>query len=838
MNSQPNKKYSPLGLAIAVLLATPVTAQSATVLWTGAASPNYNWSAATLDLYGTNWGPYVGIRPQDGDSLQFNGNALRANALSSTTNNNDYLGYIGGLEFLDNTEFTLNGNALVSNGNITNYGVGTQTVNLPISLGADQIWDGGLETPFDSRVGKMYVNNFAGLGDYALTLQRNVLLSTDNQNLIIGNQGQGGVSVLNNSRVHNAQGVLGAKTGSVGTATVDGAESVWINSKDLVVGFAGNGNLNIQNGGQTYNQFGLIAWELGSSGKVSVDGAGSTWSNNKDLYVGRYGQAELTISNGGAVTNENAYLGYYVESSGAVTVDGEGSRWTNSGTLNIGYLGNGDLTIKNGGQVASNSGLIGYIPSSSGRVTIKGADSAWTVDQNLTVGYGGSGTVELSGGGQLNVGGLLDINSGSVNLYGGILSAGTAHRDLAGQFFWGHGLVNLGTVTIGESGGLFDNDLLVDADKFLNVEGNAGLLDNAYVSVTNNGWFNVENNLSNQGVLNIGSGGEVSASRLSNNGVIVNRGLLTASELSNQSNIQLAGGGQIFSHNLKLEGGSIGGAALLMDGINVLKGKGSVTSSIVGGSAANTIQASGGNLDLGNSNSIDGFDFGGKLDVGANQVNLLDKDKANLGVSTSLADGGKLSTVNGADLGTGETLNYTGNASILGNFTNNGEASGSGGVLTFLNDVNGAGGFNGDVAFHGDYNPGNSPAAIDFHGGDISFNPTSVLTMEIFGNTPGSQYDQLLNIDHFDFNGTLALVFGGSFTPTAGSSFNLFDFASFSGSFAPGHITVTGLDRALLDFSKLASQGSLGVTAVPLPASVWFFGSSLLYLLRIAKGRK
>jgi len=53
-----------------------------------------------------------------------------------------------------------------------------------------------------------------------------------------------------------------------------------------------------------------------------------------------------------------------------------------------------------------------------------------------------------------------------------------------------------------------------------------------------------------------------------------------------------------------------------------------------------------------------------------------------------------------------------------------------------------------------------------------------------------------LNINNLDFNGRLALVFGKGFTPLAGTSIDLFQFASFIGSFDPNRISVSGLDRS------------------------------------------
>jgi len=696
--------------------------------------------------------------------------------------------------------------------------------------GAVNVNNGGTLTNTQGWIG----TNAGSLG--AATIDGNRSSWSNSKDLVVGDFGNGTLKVQNGGVVKNVNGLIADETGSLGTAIVEGKGARWINSADLHVGNKGNGTLNIQNRGTVNNAQGFIGFSVDSSGETIVDGAGSTWNNSQNLVVGNGGNGTLFVNNGGAVSNQMGVIGNQFNSSGEVRIYGAGTSWTNSGDLVVGLSGLGLLSIGSGGTVTSNNAELSQGIGSSAIVRIGGVGSTWKIHKDLQLGTVGSSLVEIEHGGSLDVGGNIDI-IGMLNLLDGSLSAETVSRQFLSEFNWSSGEVSLARATIGSDHDLFGGNAFIDANKTLIIRDKIDILEAGMVTVTNAGRFNA-NNLDNQGILNIGANGQVAAAALVNTGSIINRGNLHSNSLANGGTIQLAGIGSISTDILSLDQGSISGTILNVDNIGILSGNGSVSSAIVGGSAANTIQASGGNLDLGSTNAANGFDFGGKLEVGSNQVTLLDKDKAQLGVSSSLANGGKLSSINGIDLGDHETLGYTGNASILGNFANNGEVVGSGGTLTFLNNVNGKGGYAGDIAFNGGYNPGNSPAAINFHGGDISFNSTSVLTMEIFGNTPGSQYDQLLNIDHFDFNGTLALVFGGAFTPTAGSSFNLFDFASFSGSFAPGHITVTGLDRALLDFSKLASQGSLGVAAVPLPAGVWLFGSGLMGILAASARRK
>ncbi|MCV2369792.1 FxDxF family PEP-CTERM protein [Roseateles oligotrophus] len=108
--------------------------------------------------------------------------------------------------------------------------------------------------------------------------------------------------------------------------------------------------------------------------------------------------------------------------------------------------------------------------------------------------------------------------------------------------------------------------------------------------------------------------------------------------------------------------------------------------------------------------------------------------------------------------------------------------------------------------------------------GDVRFETGSVLSMKVFGTTPLEQYGRLTTLGSMNFNGMLNLSFESGFTPLSGSSFSLFDFKGFSGSFGTAqdsysHITVAGFERSKLDFSHLATDGTLrvAVTAVPEP---------------------
>lgn len=654
--------------------------------------------------------------------------------------------------------------------------------------------------------------------------------------LYVGFAGFGSLTLSHGGLVNDSNGRIGYRNGVTGTVLVDGTGSSWISGNTLFVGDSGTGNLTVSNGGTVSDFASYVGNISGSSGSVTVSGAGSTWTGSGYHIIGEYGSGSLSVSQGGVVNDVNGILGNNQVGSGAAVVDGAGSSWNNSAGLFVGVTGTGSLTISNGGTVSANQGIVGHSVGSKGVTVVDGAGSELSIQSTLNVGLGGTGSLTIQNGGKVSVNGTVGVGSlGHLTLNGGSLSMSSGLLSSGGIFDWLLGTVNLPTLNLGGTDNLFGETLTLDANHILNITGNTTVAQNGILNVAG-GNFTPGGAFNNDGILSVSASATVNPVGLfSNTGTVVDRGTLQATTLNNSGSIQLAGTGKIVTTQLNLQGGSISGTALSMNSIGSLSGFGSVSSAINGGSGV--IQANGGALSLGNLNSNTGFDFGGHLEVGSNQVVLLDKNEAQLGIATTIADGGKLASVNGINLSTGETLAYSGNASIQGGFTNNGQISGTG-SLVFLNAVNGGGGFGGDIFYQASYSPGNSPASVDYHNGDVHFDTNATLNMEIFGTTAGTEYDQLTGIHLLDFNGSLNLIFGSGFTPVTGDSFSLFNFALFSGAFDPVKINVTGFDASRLDFSQLGINGNLKVIAapVPLPSAVWLFGSTLAALA--VRGRR
>jgi hypothetical protein len=227
---------------------------------------------------------------------------------------------------------------------------------------------------------------------------------------------------------------------------------------------------------------------------------------------------------------------------------------------------------------------------------------------------------------------------------------------------------------------------------------------------------------------------------------------------------------------------SHGGAGITLAAGATLEAGVSITRSVTG---SGTLVATA-DLIVGNSRQAGQFNLGGAPGVGGtlsidgNAVVLLSSDSAVLGSQTNLSDGGSLTTLHGVQLGGASSidatkvLTATGDATVNGDFINNGLVrgpTGSGAWLMFTQDVKGAGSTTGNVLYTGSYSPGNSAAAVAAE--NIAFDPTSRLVMEIGGPAAGTQYDQLIVTGLASLGGTLQVDFVGGYQPDLARAYEL-----------------------------------------------------------------
>ena len=172
----------------------------------------------------------------------------------------------------------------------------------------------------------------------------------------------------------------------------------------------------------------------------------------------------------------------------------------------------------------------------------------------------------------------------------------------------------------------------------------------------------------------------------------------------------------------------------------------------------------------------------------------------------------------------------TGNATINGNFVNNGVVNGPTGTgqeLKFTQAVQGAGSTTGNIEYAGSYQVGNSPDAVSVQ--NVLFDPTSTLIMEFAGDVPGSGYDQLDIFGTATLNGVLDVDLLNGFSPSAGEIYYLFN-GQTSGSFS--HVVLPSLGNGLSwNTSNLYADGTISVTSVPEPSSLALLAAGAISLV-------
>jgi autotransporter-associated beta strand protein len=400
---------------------------SHSITWNGGGGANENWSN------GANW--IGGSGPGAGYSLVFAGYTGLAPLMDGS-----YNVYI--MTF-DNTagSFNINtsGSAMTLTGAITNNSPNSQTLNMPIVLGAPATFNAATA---DLIFGQNIVNG------------GNLLTITD-----------GGRSTTVNGAISGAGGL--AYFG-LGTNTLLGANTF-------------GGNITISNG--------VLA--LGGSGQL---GGGASYSGAiADNGTLNYGSAAAqTLS--GTVSGTGALI---QNGSGQLTLSGSntftGATTVSSGTLSVANtlaLQNSTLNF-NGGSVAFNGitavtlgGLNGaqnlsLLNQSSVAVTLTvGSNNATTTYSGVLSGAGssltkaGTGTLTLSGANSYNgtttvSGGTLELPAGGV-ITGGALGGGgflvdggaltstgtTSFSPLGNAFLESSGTANLGAITEPNSDGL------------------------------------------------------------------------------------------------------------------------------------------------------------------------------------------------------------------------------------------------------------------------------------------------------------------------------------------------------------------------------------------------
>ncbi len=349
--------------------------------------------------------------------------------------------------------------------------------------------------------------------------------------LMVGDVGTGKLTISDGGRVESYgtldPTIIGHQQEVLGIVSITGEGSSYMNAGELRVGGSGFGQLMVSDGATLDTEETDIGWDNDSISNVTITGANSSWHNSEGIQVGVEGEAELTVADGATVTSSlgriatefSAGGGFIYRSNGKVTVTGAGSSWSNEGELTVGVLGDAELNITGGGHVSSTGGVIGsgvfqwagIEQSSNGNVVVSGDESVWSNSSTLTIGDLGEGHLNIEHGGFVsNTAATIGSQQGST---GTVLVTGeNSHWQNSSSL--GIGIFGSGELTI-ENGGL------VSAES-------VGLLFDGRANVKFGGTLQSTGILANYGLVDVSAGGILSASGITNYGVLFNEGVINA----------------------------------------------------------------------------------------------------------------------------------------------------------------------------------------------------------------------------------------------------------------------------------------------------------------------
>ncbi|CAI1174430.1 autotransporter outer membrane beta-barrel domain-containing protein [Serratia quinivorans] len=203
----------------------------------------------------------------------------KGETVTSGQNKNDNTGSVLGYSQGDIGSLTVDGGTWYDS---------VTTSNVPSGRGTTAVGGGGngtLDIKNGGKASTMFINigqNQGSTGVVNVDGPGSELFATadSTSGITVGTNGTGTLNITNGGKVtSNTSSSLGYGPGSSGTVNVDGPGSnLTITDGSIEVGRQGTGILNITSGGTVNSQSGGIGTEAGSVGTATVNGAGSVWN--------------------------------------------------------------------------------------------------------------------------------------------------------------------------------------------------------------------------------------------------------------------------------------------------------------------------------------------------------------------------------------------------------------------------------------------------------------------------------------------------------------------------------------------------------------------------------
>lgn len=631
----------------------------------------------------------------------------------------------------------------------------------------------------------------------------------------------------------------------------------------------------------------------------TLDGVSANVSGNLNISTTGVLHGALlaeSVSNTGQITSSNTNISnnLTLDAGGAYTADGvfkAGSVTNNGGSFS--FSGHW-FELTSSGLAVDSSGLLGENVTLN---TTTGLDLLAVQDLSVGSASTDSGTFTVESGVGAAVEGTLTINAGgTVNFTGGNLTAGAIDNSAGGQFNFSSGALHLSNsgLTVG-SGELLGDDVTLTNSRVLGVEGDLtvnsgssleiaggynvfggsagpGLIDNYGTTSVAGGFLGTNDAFINQSgaTLNL-SGGELAVGSLTNNGSFnftggmldILDGDVDVGLLSNGGATATIGSEQ----KLFLRTGDVvigAGESLSLDG-------GTISSDIIN---SGTFNFNSGTLFTGQVSISDGGLFGNSLSLSTDRILFASSIDITSGSSLAVNSGlhatdsgitaaGNVTIASGAELDTGNEANYSqnGGATVVNGSLNAGTVSITGGTMRGAGIIDAT----SIIVDGGVLTPGNSTGVLNLNG-TLVLTENGTLHFEIGSDSSGGYlWDQLMFSDPFlasvsDFQGgeiEFSLLDGFAIEELE-SSFTIGDFFRFND--PNSDPTMDYSLFALLPLTELAEVGFsardesflytlalsdidgtfsvTSVSAVPLPAAAWLFGSGLLGLVGVSRKRR
>jgi T5SS/PEP-CTERM-associated repeat protein len=673
---------------------------------------------------------------------------------------------------------------------------------------------------------------------------------TVSQDFTVGQGGNATIDVQDYSNlVTEGEVIVGDQSTSTSEVKVTGSNAFWFaNDGKVTLGRAGDATLTLADGGRAVVSVDVVIAETTSSSSTleiaPSANFGSEFSfESGTMTVGKNGTGNVNIGAGGTLSSVPSSKVVVAEANSVGTMtltgtSGKNARFTSNGTLIVGkgvgsagrvYVNNyGTLDLASGASPEDEHGtIIASEDGSTGRIEVRTSDVAAPVTYHpgsFVIGRGGDGTYMIRAG---------HHSAGSTDFYLGLQESGNGTLDIEGQ---GVEMDALG-VYVGNTG---DGELkLTDQAKlttsaFYIARNSKATLTNSDIIATG-----AEAEIAGELILEPGSSFEMPSGTLKT-------GIAALGNLGATPEIHLTGNGEsadrtrVSVQHLHIGNGVAstyvaGNSQLEVQGLlnvasssTVLISAGTVTAGTISVGAGGT----GGSFAALNGATIDTTFASGVAAFVGPGANFSIESNATAHLLGSMDISGVAKALGGGVIGASRVLIRSGGQLdvLTGSIVVGGNVHSlptlpagtvlvrPGGILQGVKGLSGVSAIKGKIIVGGDMIVGQSPGILTVEG-DVEFQSTGRLLMEVGGLTAGDNYDQLQTTGAIAMGGVIDIQVingaGGWTVPVEGQQFTLLSAAGgISGSFANAVGLRSITDNFRIDWGLTAGATEATATAL------------------------